>query len=68
MQALAVTGWGHKDNKERAAAAGFDAHLTKPADTESLQRTLAVFSEHGPRGSARDTEWMSGNSETEKSG
>jgi len=40
---LAITGWGHHDDKERAAAAGFDAHLTKPANTETLQQLLADF-------------------------
>ncbi len=51
---LAVTGWGQEEDKERAVAGGFDAHLTKPADTKVLLNLLsAFFSEHptssGPR-------------------
>ncbi|HTV50045.1 MAG TPA: ATP-binding protein [Steroidobacteraceae bacterium] len=40
---IAVTGWGQKDDKERAAAAGFDQHLTKPVSTELIERLLAAF-------------------------
>ncbi len=29
---IALTGWGQEDDKQRALAAGFDRHLTKPAD------------------------------------
>jgi CheY-like chemotaxis protein len=54
---LAVTGWGHEDDKERAAAAGFDAHLTKPADTKALERLLAsFFKQRHTGGGARVTE------------
>ncbi|HTW38762.1 MAG TPA: ATP-binding protein [Steroidobacteraceae bacterium] len=42
---LAVTGWGQRDDKDRAAAAGFDHHLTKPVATEALEQLLAQFSE-----------------------
>jgi PAS domain S-box-containing protein len=40
----AVTGWGTEEDKGRARDAGFDIHLTKPADLaviESLTATLA---------------------------
>ena len=33
---IAVTGWGHADDKRRAAEAGFDQHLTKPVDPQAL--------------------------------
>ena len=39
---VAITGWGQDGDKRRAAEAGFDAHLTKPADPEVLQRLLAT--------------------------
>ena len=42
---LAVTGWGQRDDKERAAAAGFDHHLTKPVATEVLEQLLGEFSQ-----------------------
>jgi len=37
---VAVTGWGQEDDKQRAAAAGFDHHLTKPVDPAQLQPLL----------------------------
>lgn len=38
---IAITGWGQDGDKLRATEAGFDAHLTKPADPAVLQRLLA---------------------------
>lgn len=38
---VAVTGWGSPDDRERAAEAGFDEHLTKPVDPELLLQALA---------------------------
>jgi CheY-like chemotaxis protein len=38
---VAVSGWGQDGDKRRAAEAGFDAHLTKPADPVVLERLLA---------------------------
>ena len=38
---IAITGWGQDADKVRAAEAGFDAHLTKPADPAVLERLLA---------------------------
>ena len=37
---IAVTGWGQEDDKARAAAAGFDHHLTKPVDPDEVERLL----------------------------
>jgi CheY-like chemotaxis protein len=39
---VAVTGWGQEEDRRRARASGFDAHLTKPADPEELQRLIAL--------------------------
>jgi CheY-like chemotaxis protein len=38
---VALTGWGQEQDKQRALAGGFDAHLTKPADPAALARILA---------------------------
>jgi PAS domain S-box-containing protein len=37
---VAVTGWGQASDKERAASAGIDHHLTKPVDFGVLQELL----------------------------
>jgi CheY-like chemotaxis protein len=39
---VAVSGWGKEEDRRRAHAAGFDHHLTKPADFDSLQALLAA--------------------------
>jgi two-component system, sensor histidine kinase len=40
---LAVTGWGQDDDKEKAKAAGFDFHFTKPVNPEEVQERVAAF-------------------------
>ena len=42
---LAMTGWGQSDDKERARAAGFDQHLTKPVDVDQIEGSLGTFLE-----------------------
>ena len=37
---VALTGWGQAEDRRRTADAGFDDHLTKPADPEQIQRIL----------------------------
>ena len=37
---IAITGWGQDVDKERAYAAGFDHHLTKPVDPQRLAELL----------------------------
>jgi PAS domain S-box-containing protein len=37
---IAVTGWGQQKDRERALAAGFDHHLTKPLDIGMLRELL----------------------------
>ncbi|HEV8579351.1 MAG TPA: response regulator [Thermoanaerobaculia bacterium] len=39
---IALTGYGQEEDRQRAMAAGFDAHLTKPADLDALRRMLAT--------------------------
>jgi CheY-like chemotaxis protein/two-component sensor histidine kinase len=38
---VALTGYGQEEDKRRATDAGFDAHLTKPADLPELHALLA---------------------------
>ena len=38
---VAITGWGQEEDRRRALAAGFDAHLTKPADPAAIAALLA---------------------------
>jgi CheY-like chemotaxis protein len=38
---VALTGFGQEQDKEKATRAGFDAHLTKPADEAALTAILA---------------------------
>jgi len=45
---VAISGYGQSEDRERARAAGFAAHLTKPFSYEELARTLARFDLAGP--------------------
>jgi signal transduction histidine kinase/CheY-like chemotaxis protein len=38
---IALTGYGQPDDRARAAAAGFDVHITKPLDFGALERLIA---------------------------
>jgi CheY-like chemotaxis protein len=38
---LALSGWGQDSDKQKAQRAGFDAHLTKPADPSVLEGTIS---------------------------
>lgn len=40
---IALTGWGQKEDIERASQAGFDVHMTKPADPERIERLLEEY-------------------------
>ena len=37
---VALTGWGQEDDQRRARDAGFDRHLTKPADPDVLEELI----------------------------
>ena len=39
---VAVSGWGQEEDKRRAETAGFDTHLTKPADPQVLESLIAA--------------------------
>jgi CheY-like chemotaxis protein len=38
VRLIALTGWGQEDDRERSRQAGFDHHVVKPIDIESLRR------------------------------
>jgi CheY-like chemotaxis protein len=40
---VAATGWGQDDDRMRAFASGFDAHLTKPFDPAELIELLDQY-------------------------
>ena len=39
---IALTGWGHDENRQRTKEAGFDHHLVKPVDPEELSKLLSA--------------------------
>ncbi len=41
VRLIALTGYGQAEDQRRAQEAGFDTHLTKPADPDTLRRLLA---------------------------
>ena len=44
---VALTGYGQPEDRKRAVAAGFDAHLLKPVDMGELNETLATLTANG---------------------
>ena len=50
MRLVAITGYGQAEDRLRALAAGFDAHLTKPVAPERLAQAIA----------GRDAGWADG--------
>jgi two-component system CheB/CheR fusion protein len=40
MQVVALSGWGQRDDRDRSSRAGFDAHLVKPVDLNTLVKLL----------------------------
>lgn len=45
---IAMTGWGHEDNRRRTLAAGFHEHRVKPLDIDGLILRLAEVSADPP--------------------
>jgi CheY-like chemotaxis protein len=45
----AITGWGTAADRARALEAGFDDHVTKPADSQKLREILRRAEEQGSR-------------------
>ena len=46
---IAMTGYGQAEDRRRALAAGFDAHLVKPVDPELLTKMLSSPTTEGER-------------------
>jgi signal transduction histidine kinase len=44
LRVIALSGYGQLEDRQRSAAAGFDAHLVKPVDLDALKRVLAAGS------------------------
>jgi len=44
MFLIALTGWGQEEDRLRTAEAGFNCHMVKPADPETLMKLLASLS------------------------
>jgi CheY-like chemotaxis protein len=47
MRLVAISGYGQPLDRKRAQAAGFDAHLVKPVDTDQLRMILAGLATPG---------------------
>jgi CheY-like chemotaxis protein len=41
LMLVALTGWGHDEDRRRSLEAGFDAHMVKPVDLAALTKLLA---------------------------
>jgi CheY-like chemotaxis protein len=41
MMLVALTGWGQEDDRKRSRDAGFDAHVVKPVDHDTLMNVIA---------------------------
>ena len=50
---VACTGWGQFQDRQRAAAAGFDVHLVKPIEPEAVARLLTGGGDDSRRSRAR---------------
>jgi len=48
MILIAATGWGQEEDRRRSLTSGFDAHLVKPVDPESLFALIARLTAIAP--------------------
>ena len=46
---VALTGWGQEQHRRRSAESGFNHHLTKPVEFETLQQILAAAETCSPK-------------------
>ena len=44
MVLVALSGWGHEEDRSKSKEAGFDDHLTKPSDVATLEKFLSSVS------------------------
>ena len=40
MRLIAITGWGQDEDRRKSANAGFDVHLVKPVNPDTLAQLL----------------------------
>jgi DNA-binding response OmpR family regulator len=52
MILVALTGWGHEEDRARTRDAGFDGHLVKPVNYTDLIALLGAMSDRRPAASA----------------
>jgi CheY-like chemotaxis protein len=43
---IALTGWGQDDDKQKTREAGFDCHLVKPVEPDTIRKILAELSSY----------------------
>ena len=55
MLLIAVTGWGQDNDKRQSKEAGFDRHMVKPVDPQSLMKLLAGLPDIAPSGLPQQT-------------
>lgn len=41
-QLIALTGWGHDEDRQRSREAGFDHHLVKPVSSNTLRELIGI--------------------------
>jgi CheY-like chemotaxis protein len=66
---FALTGWGQSEDIERARAAGFDEHMTKPVELARLTELLAHYrtQEKVPSALEQREKWINGSSDATSS-
>lgn len=47
VQLVALTGWGQEEDRRKSQEAGFDLHLTKPIEGETLHEVLRLTARNG---------------------
>ncbi len=47
LPSIAVTAYAREDDRDRAIAAGYDRHVSKPVDPDTLLETIATLVTHG---------------------
>lgn len=47
MTVVALTGWGHRDDRQKSIQAGFDKHLVKPVHRDVLLQLMKDLPRRG---------------------
>jgi CheY-like chemotaxis protein len=45
---VALTGWGQEEDRRKSHEAGFDSHIVKPIEPDSLEKLLSSLPTNGP--------------------